>query len=166
LHAEGLKFEITFVGRMGGNSPYEQQFTVRLREASRLGFARHKMHLSAPALAEEMSQADALIHFPREEAFGLVVTEAISQGMTVFASRVGGLIEVCRNVPQCFLMDSHDLAGLQRVLQQWLLRAPERNAGLNAGDCIKAYHPVTVASSTLAAYTMVTDSPPTTNSTI
>ena len=160
LHAEGLKFEITFIGRMEGNGRYEQQFAVRLKEATRLGFARHKMHLGAHALAAEMSQADALIHFPREEAFGLVVTEAISQGMTVFASRVGGLVEVCCNVPQCFLVDSHDLAGLQNTLQQWLQRVPERNAGLRSGDYITTYHPVTVASSTLAAYTMITNSAP------
>ena len=152
LHAEGLKFEVTFIGRMGGYSRYDQRFSGRLEDAMRLGFARHEMHLSAHALANEMSKADALLHFPREEAFGLVVAEAISQGMTVFASRVGGLIEVCRNVPQCFLVDSHDLAGLESALQHWLKRTPERNAGRRTEDYITTYLPVTIAQSTLKAY--------------
>jgi len=152
LHAKGAKFKVTFVGQLGGVGRYEQSFAARLQGASRLGFASHKEHLESHALAKEMSQADALIHFPREEAFGLVVAEAISQGMTVFASRVGGLIEVCRNVPQCFLVDSHDLAGLESALQQWLKRTPERNAGRRAEDYITTYLPVTIAQSTLKAY--------------
>ena len=152
LHAEGLTFEVTFIGRLGRAEPYEQRFAAQLDEATRLGFARHKEHLDAAALAKTMDQADALIHFPREEAFGLVVTEAISQGMTVFASRVGGLIEVCRNVPQCFLVDSHDLAALQSTLQQWLKRAPERNAGRRTEESIAPYRAVSVAQSTLKAY--------------
>jgi len=152
LHAEGLKFEITFIGRLGRAGRYEQRFAAQLEEATRLGFARHKEHLDAAALAKTMGQADALLHFPMEEAFGLVVNEAISQGMTVFASRVGGLIEVCRNVPQCFLVDSHDLATLQSTLQQWLKRAPERNAGRRTEEYIAPYRAVTVAQSTLKAY--------------
>ena len=152
LHAAGAKFKVTFVGKLGGVGRYEQSFAARLQGASRLGFARHKEHLDAAALAKTMDQADALIHFPREEAFGLVVTEAISQGMTVFASRVGGLIKVCRNVPQCFLVDSHDLATLQSTLQQWLKRAPERNAGRRTEESIAPYRAVSVAQSTLKAY--------------
>ena len=152
LHAAGAKFKVTFVGKLGGVGRYEQSFAARLQGASRLGFARHKEHLDAAALAKTMDQADALLHFPMEEAFGLVVNEAISQGMTVFASRVGGLIEVCRNVPQCFLVDSHDLATLQSTLQQWLKRAPERNAGRRTEEYIAPYRAVTVAQSTLKAY--------------
>ena len=152
LHAEGITFEVTFIGRLGRAERYERRFAAQLDEATRLGFARHKEHLDAAALAKTMAQADALIHFPREEAFGLVVAEAISQGMTVFASRVGGLIEVCRNVPQCFLVDSHDLATLQSTLQQWLKSDPERGARLPAENQIVPYRPVTVAQSTLKAY--------------
>ena len=152
LHATAAKFKVTFIGRMGGYSRYDQRFSGRLEDALRLGFARHEMHLSAHALANEMSQADALIHFPREEAFGLVVAEAISQGMTVFASRVGGLTEICHSNPQCILVDSDDLAALRIALQEWLKSHPERTAGLQPEDYISSYHPVAVAQSTLKVY--------------
>ena len=152
LHAEGLTFEVTFIGRLGRAVRYEQRFAARLDEATRLGFARHKEHLDAAALAKTMAQADALIHFPREEAFGLVVAEAISQGITVFASRVGGLTEICHGNPQCILVEPHDVGSLRAALKQWLKSDPERGARLHAEDQIVPYHPVTVAQSTLKAY--------------
>jgi glycosyltransferase involved in cell wall biosynthesis len=152
LHAEGLQFEVTFIGYTGGSGCYERQFTARLREATRLGFARHKENLDASALAKEMAQADAVIHFPREEAFGLVVTEAISQGMIVFASRVGGLTDICSSNPECILIEPHDVGGLRAALKQWLASHPERTARLLPEDYISSYHPVTVAQSTLQAY--------------
>jgi glycosyltransferase involved in cell wall biosynthesis len=152
LHAEGLTFEVTFIGRLGRAGRYEQRFAAQLDEATRLGFARHKEHLAAAALANTMAQADALIHFPREEAFGLVVTEAISQGMTVFASRVGGLTEICHSNPQCILVEPHDVGDLRAALKQWLKSDPERGARLSAEDQIAPYRPVTVAQSTLKAY--------------
>lgn len=152
LHAEGAKFEVTFVGHLGGVGRYEQSFAARLQDAARVGFAHRKDHMAAGSLAEEMAQAHALIHFPREEAFGLVVAEAISQGMTVFASRVGGLCEVCRDTPQCFLVDPHNFTGLRMALQQWLGSDPEKSTWLSAEDYMAPYCPVTIARSTLKAY--------------
>ena len=152
LHAEGLTFEVTFIGRLGRAGRYEQRFAAQLDEATRLGCARHKAHLAAAALAKTMAQAAALIHFPREEAFGLVVAEAISQGMTVFASRVGGLTEICHSNPQCILVESHDVGGLRAALKQWLKSDPERGARPSVEDQIAPYRPVTVAQSTLKAY--------------
>jgi glycosyltransferase involved in cell wall biosynthesis len=152
LHAEGLTFEVTFIGRLGRAGRYEQRFAAQLDKATHLGFAWHKEHLAAAALAKTMAQADALIHFPREEAFGLVVAEAISQGMTVFASRVGGLTEICHSNPQCVLVEPHDVGGLRAALKQWLKSDPERSARLPAEDQIAPYRPVIVAQSTLKAY--------------
>jgi len=152
LHAEGLTFEVTFIGRLGRAGRYEQRFAAQLDKATRLGFARHKEHLAAAALANTMAQAAALIHFPREEAFGLVVAEAISQGMPVFASRVGGLTEICHSNPQCILVEPHDIGDLRAALKQWLKSNPKRGARLPAEDQIAPYRPVTVAQSTLKAY--------------
>jgi glycosyltransferase involved in cell wall biosynthesis len=124
LHAEGVNFNATFVGRLGAGGRYEARFAVRLLEASRLGFADHKEHLAAGALAEAMAEAHALIHFPREEAFGLVVAEAMSQGMTIFASRVGELAELCNNYPECYLIDEE--IDLGTTIKQWAQSNPLR----------------------------------------
>jgi glycosyltransferase involved in cell wall biosynthesis len=155
LHAEGVDFKVTFIGHLGATGRYEQRFAARLEEATRLGFAHHTEHLDGDALAKEMSQADALIHFPREEAFGLVVAEAMSQGMTIFASRVGGLTEVCGNYPRAFIVDPNDLGGLRSALRRWLKSHPERNTRLRPEDYISSYRPVTIALTTLKAYHQV-----------
>lgn len=152
LRSEGAEFEVTFIGQLIGAGPYEQRFAARLKEATRLGFARHKEHLDAAALAKTMARSHGLIHFPTEEAFGLVVAEAMSQGMTVFASRAGGLTEICSSNPQCYIVDSHDLRGLRGALQQWLRSHAERNTRLRREDYISTYRPVTIALSTLKAY--------------
>lgn len=152
LQGVGSEFVVTFIGQLGGAERYEQRFAARLEEAARLGFARHEEHLDAAALAKTMSQADALVHFPREEAFGLVVAEAISQGMTIFASRVGGLTEVCGNNPECILVDPHNETGLRSALQQWLKGDTEQSTRLHAKDYVASYCPITIARSTLKVY--------------
>ena len=157
LHTEGLKFEVTFIGRLSRAGRYDQSFAARLKVAEPLGFARHIERLDGNALAKEMAQAEALIHFPREEAFGLVVAEAISQGMTVFASRVGGLAEVCRDELQCILLDPNDVTDLRHALRQWLEAYAKDGARPQTEGDPQPYHPITVASSTLAAYTAIAD---------
>ena len=159
LQNEGAKFKVLFVGHLRRVGRYEQSFAARLQDAHRLGFAYHKDRLDSHALAKEMSQADALVHFPREEAFGLVVAEAISQGMTVFAGRVGGLAEVCCEKPQCVLIDPHDLGALRTALRQWLKSDSEQGSRPRAEDYIEPYHPITVAQSTLKAYHAVAGVP-------
>jgi glycosyltransferase involved in cell wall biosynthesis len=127
LHAEGLTFEVTFIGHLGRAGRYEQRFAAQLDEATRLGFARHKEHLNAAALAKMMAQADALVHFPMEEAFGLVVAEAISQGLAVFASSVGGIAEVARGYSKSILLGPQDFDGLLDQLRSWI-RNPSDNS--------------------------------------
>ena len=150
LHAEGVKFNATFVGRLGASGRYEAQFAVRLLEASRLGFAYHKEHLSAGALAEAMAEAHALIHFPREEAFGLVVAEAMSQGMTIFASRVGELAELCRDYPECYLIDEE--ISLGTTIKQWVHTSPLRLHRDAPSWRMQSYLPKQNARLTLNAY--------------
>ena len=129
---------------------YEAQFAVRLLEASRLGFAYHKEHLSAGALAEAMAEAHALIHFPREEAFGLVVAEAMSQGMTIFASRVGELAELCRDYPECYLIDEE--INLGTTIKQWVHTSPLRLHRDAPSWRMQSYLPKQNARLTLNAY--------------
>ena len=41
--------------------------------------------------------ASALVHFPREESFGLVVAEALARNLKLFASSVGGIVEIAKD---------------------------------------------------------------------
>jgi glycosyltransferase involved in cell wall biosynthesis len=120
LYGEGSEFEVTFIGKLGGAGRYERRFAAQLKEATRLGFASHKEHLDAIALAKAMVQADALIHFPMEEAFGLAVAEAISQGLAVFASSVGGITEVARGYSKSNLLGPQDFDELLDQLRSWI----------------------------------------------
>jgi glycosyltransferase involved in cell wall biosynthesis len=155
LQAEGTEFEVTFIGRLGRTGRYEQRFAMRLEEATRLGFARHKEHLDAVALAKTMSQADALLHFPMEEAFGLVVAEAISRGLTVFASNVGGITEVSRGYPKSNLVGPQDLGGLVNKLRLWIRNSSDHNRKYGSEAVSARFCPQLIGRKTIETYSKV-----------
>jgi len=76
-----------------------------------------------------MDNADALVHYPLEEAFGLVVAEALSRGLKVFASAVGGITDICHSVSSTVLVPPDDFKRLSISIYDWLSvgrpRAPE-----------------------------------------
>ena len=56
-------------------------------------------------------QAGALVHFPSEEAFGLVAAEALARGLKLFGARVGGIPEIAAGATDAELFDANDWAG-------------------------------------------------------
>lgn len=151
LHANGAKFSVCFIGHLDTQDKYGAAFNSEIQKARSQGFAEHFGYADSHAIIALMAQADALVHFPREEAFGLVVAEALSQGMKVFASGVGGIVDICRTMPGAVLIPPNDYIHLYRQLQQWIAaghaKAPE--AAVMARD---RYRPSTIAMRTLRAY--------------
>jgi phosphatidylinositol glycan class A protein len=97
LHSDGYQFELRFIGTAPGNDDYGSRFRSVFSEAERKGFAKHLGMLSEVELVREMDQSDALIHFPKEEAFGLVVAEALARNLAVFSTHVGGIKDILEN---------------------------------------------------------------------
>ena len=64
-------------------------------------------------LISAMDHASALIHAPKEEAFGLVVAEALARNLKVFAARIGGIPDIAEGVDGAHLFSLDDEAGLE-----------------------------------------------------
>ena len=155
LHGEGAEFEVAFIGHLGTCGVYARRFAARLEEATRLGFALHKEHLDAAALAKTMTRADALLHFPMDEAFGLVVAEAISQGLTVFASNVGGIREVALEYPKCHLFGRHDFDGLLWQLRTYIKNISKHSCKYGSDALTSRFSPHLIGQKTIQVYSEV-----------
>jgi glycosyltransferase involved in cell wall biosynthesis len=80
-----------------------------------------------------MAKHHACLHVPHMESFGIVLIEAMSQGLPIFASRVGGIPEVFNDgIEGRFIpLDNPVIAAM--IIQQWLLQPSRlREAGEHA----------------------------------
>ena len=144
LHEAGLKFELHFIGYANPADPYVREFQALLAPAEAAGYARHLGTKPQAELIRLLDGAAGLVHFPFEEAFGLVVAEALARGLRCFGARVGGIVDVVAGAPGTELFDLADLDGLTAALAAWLRAGAPRAPG--AADLMRAqYHPEVVA---------------------
>lgn len=61
------------------------------------------------SIAKWYSCFDILVHTPREEAFGLVLVEAMASGLPVVASRVGGIVDIVEHKITGYLAESGNI---------------------------------------------------------
>ncbi len=131
-----------WVGRTNPDQPYAKQFLREIAEAKSQGWADHLEELAAEALIHEMDEADLLVHLPTEEAFGLVVAEAMVRGLPIVAARTGGLPDFSEFYPRIQLVSD-------RLPSEWrhAIEAethPSRRISLESWSSHR-YHPKTVA---------------------
>jgi glycosyltransferase involved in cell wall biosynthesis len=98
-----------------------------------------------------MDESQALVHFPSEEAFGLVVAEALARGLKLFASKIGGISDIASGVPDAELFDPEDWNGLLIALTAWIQR-PSLSSPQTQNLMKSRYHPKTIASRHLEIY--------------
>lgn len=89
----GPSFQFLCVGAFSGQTKYVRNFAAELAAARSAGWAEHRPEMAETELRDTMDQSDVLIHIPQEEAFGLVVAEAMLRGMQILAGRVGGVTD-------------------------------------------------------------------------
>jgi glycosyltransferase involved in cell wall biosynthesis len=120
LHRLGLKFEFQFIGTVIPSDPYGAAFLERIKPLEAAGCARYLGEFAAAELIHRFDAAGALVHFPSEEAFGLVVAEGLSRGLKFFGARVGGISDIAAGVPDAELFAKDDWAGLAAAVARWL----------------------------------------------
>jgi glycosyltransferase involved in cell wall biosynthesis len=118
LHREGHSFQMRFVGTAEGRSDYVQDFLRRVEKDR--AFALHINPKSAEDLIAEYDNASGLIHVPSEEAFGLVVAEALARNLKFFGTRIGGLTDIAANIEGAELFELPDRQGLRAAIANWL----------------------------------------------
>jgi glycosyltransferase involved in cell wall biosynthesis len=143
LHERGFKFQLQFIGKPA-DTDYGKNVLRELAAAERDGFARHRGTLSTREIIGAMDAADALIHFPSEEAFGLVTAEALARNLKFFGAAVGGGVEIAGGVEGAELFQENDFSALETALANWLNSGCPRPQ--NAAAAMRArYHPEVVA---------------------
>ena len=128
LWRRGFRFEIQFAGDANARTDYRADFFRALADAEKEGHARHLGVLPVEQLVSAMDAADALVHFPTEESFGLVVAEALARNLKLFAASVGGIVDIASGVEGVELPPANDFAALENSLGKWIQEGAFRPA--------------------------------------
>jgi glycosyltransferase involved in cell wall biosynthesis len=144
LRQQGLDFEFQFIGQADPKDPYAAAFLEKIRPMEKEGFAHYVGFKVADELIRAFDTASAMVHFPLEESFGLVVAEGLARNLKLFGSRLGGLTDIADGVPEAELFQLDDWQGLTAAIGGWIRSgAPAVNG---AAPIMRArYHPLTIA---------------------
>jgi len=151
LQSKGLKFEFNFIGHADRSAPYVAEFFEKLKPLESKGVARHLGPKSTSELIDCFDSSSGMVHFPSEEAFGLVVAEALARDLRFFGTRTGGIIDISSGVPGAELYNVEDWQGLTSGLTEWIRAGSPR--ATRAADLMRArYHPDIVARKHIEIY--------------
>jgi glycosyltransferase involved in cell wall biosynthesis len=120
LHQRGLRFEMQFIGGTESRSDYTKSFLREIGDAQTAGYARHMGKMDLKQLVAAMDSASALIHFPSEEAFGLVAAEGLARNLKLIASSFGGVSDIATGTEGAEVISGDDWVGLENAIAKWL----------------------------------------------
>lgn len=144
LHRQGFEFELLFAGAADPRDPYAAACLDGIALAEKEGFARYLGELSSTELIALMDQAAGLLHLSREESFGLVIAETLARNLKLFATNIGGIPDVARNVEGAELFSPDDHDGFSRAISKWLGAGAPRPTTA-AIEMARRYHPNVIA---------------------
>jgi len=152
MFIEGIAAKWLFVGSCDSASSYGRAFTELMHRAEAYGYAHYNSELPCDDLIKVMDEAHALIHFPYEEAFGLVAPEALARGLFVFASDVGGLRDILMHETSAQLIPNGDFDALRAGITTWLNRSPCDRRHTQQVATLERFTPASVATEHLRIY--------------
>jgi glycosyltransferase involved in cell wall biosynthesis len=151
LWRRGLRFEIYFAGTFDASTNYGAAFRRRMAEVEGAGYARYLGDLKIGELIGVFDRASALVHCPVEEAFGLVVAEALSRNLKFFGAATGGVQDIASGVEGAELFRLGDWAALENAMARWIEAGCPRPQG--AAEVMRQrYHPEVIARRHLEIY--------------
>lgn len=148
----GRRIQVVFAGSNSDNTAYGASFAEELDKATLAGFAEFAGFLDAPGLIRLLDSSHAFLHFPQEEAFGLVVAEAMARGLKFFGARLGGIVDIASGINGAELHD--DFESLQAGVIRWLDEGAQLPAH-TADEIARRYHPHVIAKEHLRIYRKV-----------
>ena len=144
LWRRGLRFEFQFAGYFNPRRDYDAVFARELAVAEKAGYARHLGMLATQQLISVMDSAVALIHAPAEEAFGLVVAEAMARNLKFFGFATGGVVDIASGVEGAELLPPSDWPMLEEAIARWITAGCPRPM-MAAETMRERYHPLVIA---------------------
>jgi len=144
LHGAGLDFEMQFIGAADPGDPYAARFLSRIQDAACEGFAKYLGTKSVAEVITALDAASALVHVPSEEAFGLVVAEALARNLKFFGTDIGGIRDIATGVDGAELFALENRDALQVAIAAWLRAGSPRPAAA-AAEMQRRYHPEVIA---------------------
>jgi glycosyltransferase involved in cell wall biosynthesis len=151
LREQGLDFEFQFIGQANPSDPYAAAFLEKIRPMEKEGFAHYAGLKRTHELIQAFDASSALVHFPFEEAFGLVAAEGLARNLKFFGARLGGLMDIASDVPDAELFPLDDWQGLTSAIARWIRRGYPPATG--AASIMRArYHPENIAQQHLEIY--------------
>ena len=88
--------------------------------------------------------AAAVVHFPTEESFGMVVLEGLGRDLKFFGAQVGGIVDLAKDMPDAELFAPDDWPGLTAAIARWIAGGHPRPTGA-AALIRKRYDPEAIA---------------------
>ncbi len=151
LHARGCRCLLRFIGRADPSIDYDGRFLSEIKQAGTHGYAEYAGTIEPGELIASMDTASALVHFPNEEAFGLVVAEALARNLKLFGANLGGIIDISEGLEGVELIqgDRWDLLG--NAIEAWLKAGAPKPVSA-AAEMQSRYHPRVVAARHLEIY--------------
>jgi glycosyltransferase involved in cell wall biosynthesis len=144
LWRRGLRFEFQFAGYFNPRRDYDAVFVRELAVAEKAGYARHLGMLTTQQLISVMDSAAALVHVPTEEAFGLVVAEAMARNLKFFGFATGGVVDIASGVEGAELLPPSDWPVLEEAIARWIEAGCPRP--VTAAETMRErYHPLVIA---------------------
>lgn len=140
LYQEGFAFQLQFIGKATPTNKYATAFLNQIAAAERTGFARYLGTKSLGEVIASLDAASALIHIPSEEAFGLVVAEALSRNLKFFGTMIGGIPDIAEGVEGVELFPLNDERSLRVAIAKWLRKGCPRPLSA-ALEMRTRYHP-------------------------
>ena len=148
LHAEGLPFELHFLGGASREKPYGNTFLDRIQNRP---YLFHHGHKSMDEFIQELDGAAAMVHVSAIETFGLVVAEALARNLKFIGFNTAGVADIVDKVEGAESFADGDWTGLKSGLARWI-RAGFPRPTTAAATMHERYHPVEIARQHLKVY--------------
>lgn len=152
----GPPFRCLWVGALSGEKNYVGSFVAEMEAAKTAGWADHRASMGAEELRDAMDESHVLLHIPTEEAFGLVVAEAMLRGMNIVGGRVGGIPDFAGIYPGIVLVDPQNPQEWIQALEVAAQNRPPR-VSRKSWDFM-GFHPRKIAQKHLENYRRLTAS--------
>jgi glycosyltransferase involved in cell wall biosynthesis len=154
LRLKGHPIHMEFIGAAMEDDTYGAAFLREMARPSVAEYASFSGFHGTEALIARLDRADACVHFPSEESFGLVVAEALARNLKFFGSRAGGIVDIAESIEGAELFALGDWTGLENAIARWVERGAPRP--ISAAQTMRErYYPDVIARRHLDIYEQI-----------